>query len=122
MTQTTDEAVERIIEIVEKSIRGTLLASSSRIIEATPVDTGLLRSNWQATISRPASGTIQSDGKAAAGRTASTQAMTETAKLQLGMNFYLTNNVQYAAWVENNSHMVKMEMTRLASKPLVIKI
>ena len=42
------QALDNLAEMPEKLVRGTLLALSSRIIDDTPVDTGRLRGNWQA--------------------------------------------------------------------------
>lgn len=112
MSQTVEQAAAKILARTEKLIRGTLLSSSSRIIEDTPVDTGLLRSNWQATIDRGASGEVPNRGESAAKAEAASTALA----VKLGSVFYLTNNVFYAGIQELQQGMVRREMARLSAR------
>jgi len=112
MSQTIEQAAAKILARTEKIIRATLLGASSRIIEDTPVDTGLLRSNWQATIDRGASGEVSNRGEAAA----KSEAASKVLAVKLGNVFYLTNNVFYAGIQEVQRGMVRREMSRLASR------
>lgn len=112
MSQSIEQAAAKILARTDKLIRGTLLASASRIIADTPVDTGLLRSNWQATIGRGATGEVSNRGQSAATSEAASTALS----VKLGDVFYLTNNVFYAGIQELKQGMVRRELSRLASK------
>jgi hypothetical protein len=112
MSQTIEQAASNILARAEKLVRTTLLGSASRIIESTPVDTGLLRSNWQATIDRGASGEVSNRG----GGAATSEAQSTILGMQLGSVFYLTNNVFYAGFQELERGMVRTELARLAAK------
>lgn len=112
MSQSIEQAAAKILAKTEKIVRATLLGSSSRIIEDSPVDTGLLRSNWQATIDRAATGEVFNRGQSAAQSEAASRALS----VKLGNVFYLTNNVFYAGIQEIKQGMVRREMSRLASR------
>jgi len=112
MSQTPKKAAEKLIGHTEKFVRGTLLGASSRIIEDTPVDTGLLRANWQATVDSYPTNTVFNRGGQAAMSEAADKALT----IKLGSTFYLTNNIVYAGFVELQRGMVKKEISRLSSK------
>ena len=111
MSQSVEQAAAKILERTEKLIRGTLLGSASRIIEDSPIDTGLLRSNWQATIDRGATGQVSNRGEAAS----KAEAAGTVLAVKIGSVFYLTNNVFYAGIQELKQGMVRREMARLAS-------
>lgn len=112
MSQSVEQAAKKILARTEKLIRGTLLGSASRIIQDTPVDTGLLRSNWQATVDTGAQGSVANRGEA----TAQSEAASRALSIKLGSVFYLTNNLAYAAIQEMKAGMVRREMSRLTSK------
>tara|TARA_E500000318_G_scaffold101261_1_gene104616 strand:+ start:159 stop:506 length:348 start_codon:yes stop_codon:yes gene_type:complete len=112
MSQSVEQAAAKILARTEKIIRSTLLGSASRIIEDSPVDTGLLRSNWQATLDRGATGEVSNRGESAA----KSEAASKVLAVKIGSVFYLTNNVFYAGIQELQNGMVRREMARLASK------
>ena len=85
-------------EVPEKLVRGTLLGLTSRIIKRSPVDTGRFRNNWQATTNAPAAGQVQGSDKT--GNKAVDAARTQVNKLQMGQDFYLSNNLPYAHRLE----------------------
>lgn len=80
-------------------IRGTLLSFSRRVIRETPVDTGRLRGNWQATLNVPIMTPIDRVEKRQGGVPLA-QAKDVTERLQIGNIFWLTNNLPYARRIE----------------------
>ena len=94
-----------------KYVRATVLGSASRIIKSTPVDTGRLRGNWQSSIEAPKTTITTNTSEAIA----QIDAKTNILKLELGENYYLTNNLDYAYYIEVQSGMLKTEMARLGS-------
>jgi hypothetical protein len=91
-------------------LRKASLDIFSRIIMRTPVDTGRLRGNWQATLERPATGEVDLRDNSpvndtGAGGGAAIGAMTMTV---LGAEsptlFYLSNTLPYAARIEYEGH------------------
>lgn len=113
---TVEQATDNLEKWMERTVRGTLLGLSSRIIAATPVDTGRLRGNWQASIGTAKDGEISRTGTAGS----INEARTESQKLEIGESFYLTNNLPYAGVVEFGSSsqapqgMVRVQVSRLA--------
>lgn len=81
-------------------LRKVSLDIFSRIIMRTPVDTGRLRGNWQATLDKPANSEIDRLGSGPA-----LGAMTQTV---LGAEsptmFHLSNTLPYAARIEYEGH------------------
>jgi hypothetical protein len=78
-----------------------------RVIMRTPVDTGRLRANWQATIGAAASGELDETDSSGQARPDGGGSSKTTAKMQavvLGADvakpIYLTNNLPYAAVIE----------------------
>lgn len=100
------QAIENLAEMPEKVVRGTLLGLSSRIIEDTPVDTGRLRGNWQASFDAAKSGKISRTQTGPQG-SATAEAQQVVGRYQPGQTFYLTNNLPYAAVIEFGGSKVK---------------
>ena len=74
----------------------------SRAVQLTPVDTGRLRGNWQITNGAPAAGVLaQTDTREGAPLDAAREA-----EIQPFSVTYLTNNMEYAPYVEVNTGMV----------------
>lgn len=73
------------------------LDAATRVIEKTPVDTGRLRANWQATIGQPAGGQVEAEDKQGA---MTIQKVLGPAGQAPGRLFYLTNNLSYAVVAE----------------------
>lgn len=91
-------------------LRKVSLDIFARVIMRTPVDTGRLRGNWQATLDRPASGEIDrfdagpvNDTGAGAGA-----AVSDMTVVVLGAEsptmFFLSNTLPYAARIEYEGH------------------
>ena len=64
----------------------------------TPVDTGRLRGNWQATINNPANASLIKTDKSG-GRTRS-KVKSTIKKIKIGDTYYFINNLVYAQVVE----------------------
>lgn len=98
MSQTVEQAAEKLNQRMDKLVRGTLIGMTSKIIERSPVDTGRFRANWQLSIGYPAvtevSGTDKSGAKA---KRNAAQTINST---KVGRIFYLTNNLPYAEMLE----------------------
>tara|TARA_R110000868_G_scaffold338663_1_gene599433 strand:+ start:8088 stop:8474 length:387 start_codon:yes stop_codon:yes gene_type:complete len=82
----------------EKVVRGTLLGLTSRIIKATPVDLGTLRGNWQSSIGTPILSTTERTDKS--GVAAIEESSSSLKEIKIGNDFYMTNNLPYAAVIE----------------------
>ena len=82
--------------------RGTALSLFGRIVKRTPVDTGRLRGNWQASINISPSGN------------GDTNYRTTVGGVKLGDSIYLTNNLPYANAIENgHSKQAPVGMVRV---------
>lgn len=92
------EALLEFGEVPEKLVRGTLLGLTNRIVKRSPVDTGRFRNNWQASTGTPATGQVQGTDKT--GNKAVDAARTQVNKLEMGQDFYLSNNLPYAHRLE----------------------
>lgn len=80
----------------DKTIRAITFALFREVIMRTPVDTGRLKGNWQATQSAPATGTVTVDDKSG-GKTVVAMA---AAIGGWGSVSYLSNNLPYAHRIE----------------------
>lgn len=91
-------------------LRKASLDIFSRIIMRTPVDTGRLRGNWQATTSRPAGGEVDRDdpGPVNDNGSGGGSAVKDMTAIVLGAEhptmFHLTNTLPYAAVIEYGGH------------------
>ena len=81
----------------DKAVKKVCFDLTSAIIFDTPVDTGRLRANWQASIGIPLLSTLDSTDKSGNDTLASTMAAINKAA---GNIFYLTNNLPYAYRIE----------------------
>lgn len=92
-----NKIIKNIEGETEKIVRGTLLSTTGRIIKRTPVDTGRLRANWQSSIDVAATGELK--------RTEESKATAEAnrviSRVKIGKVFYMSNNLPYAAIIEN---------------------
>lgn len=94
---------DNAIKVTETTRKKIVLSLFSAVIKDTPVDTGRLKGNWQATIGAPATGTIESDYY-------SEEAVINGVKRNLGsgdVTNYLTNNLKYAERIEYGYSKVK---------------
>lgn len=95
----------------EQALRKTAIELFGRVIMRTPVDTGRLRGNWQATVGSPADYAIAASDNASpvnsvgAGSSSAKTAMMDTV---LGADrptmFWLTNTLPYASVIEYEGH------------------
>lgn len=114
------KAEKIIIDACEKTIRGTALRLFGEIIRVTPVGNpklwkvnegnkgklikpkgyvgGRLRGNWQATINKPATGTINAPDKS--GGRAISKVNKTIKEFDINKAMFLTNNLPYAYRVE----------------------
>lgn len=94
------KAISNMLGEQEKIVKGTILSTCSRIIKRTPVDTGRLRGNWQASINTEASGQLSKTD--ISGGSTINEASNELSRLKVMKDVYmLTNNLPYAAIIEN---------------------
>lgn len=86
----------RFPERMDALARQTSQEVSERVILATPVDTGFLRSSWQPSIGSPEA------GKGGAGQQDAAQAKVAMviSDMEAGDLYFLTNNAAYAEHVE----------------------
>lgn len=80
----------------DKVRRASILELFSLVIDATPVDTGRLRGNWQTSINSPARSTTLRDDKA--GTAAKAEALANLGSLVDVV--FMTNNLPYAERIE----------------------
>ncbi len=95
---TITKGVSKLAQDVAKGIGAT-------VVDTTPVDTGLARSNWRATISAPASGTIPpyapgvklgiGEGANASAAKAQQKQVIERFNVAKHTSIFITNNIPY---------------------------
>lgn len=114
---TIKQATKDLNKWVDRTMRGTLLGLSSRIIISTPVDTGRLRHNWQASFKIAKEGELAGTDP----MTPMSSARTATTAMKVGDDFFLTNNLDYAYGIEYDgksqqapSGMVRVNVLALA--------
>jgi len=103
---TITKGVSKLTQDVAKGIGAT-------VVDTTPVDTGLARSNWRATISAPASGVIppySPGNKLGIGESANASAAKAQQKQAIEQfnvakhdSIFITNNVPYIVALNNGS-------------------
>lgn len=94
------KAISNMLGEQQRIVKGTILATCSRIVKRTPVDTGRLRANWQASINTEASGELSKTDKS--GGSVINEASNKLASLQVMKDVYmLSNNLPYAGRIEN---------------------
>lgn len=83
-------------------VRRAALATDAAVVLATPVDTGRARSNWQASLNAPATGTREAyvEGSSGSSAGANAQAAIDQGKTVIGATkngdaVHLTNNLPY---------------------------
>lgn len=81
---------------VDKTVRAITFALFREVIMRTPVDTGRLKGNWQASVGAPATVTLEATDKGG-GKTIGSMA---AAIGGWGSTTYLTNNLPYAQRIE----------------------
>ena len=81
---------------VDTTIRAITFALFREVIQRTPVDTGRLKGNWQASVGSPVTGTVTTTDKDGS----STVASMAAAIGGWGSKTFLTNNLVYAHRIE----------------------
>lgn len=102
MTQSVDEALTKLGNQLDGVMRGTLFGIARRTIADTNVDTGRLRSNWQASTSGFATDEVSIRGQG----DVESEAKQAVDKLEAGEAFYFSNNVPYAGYQEEQRGML----------------
>ncbi len=103
---TIKKGVSKLVQDVAKGIGAT-------VVDTTKVDTGLARSNWRATLSAPASGTIPAyspgnklgmseTANAGAAKAQQKQAI-ERFNVAKNISIFITNNIPYIGALNNGS-------------------
>lgn len=97
---------------VEIAVRKTALAAHQAVVVGTPVDEGTARSNWQAELDRPASGTRPAYSPGSKGSTGAqnAQAAIDEGRSVIGgfrinknREIHLTNNLPYIGQLNSGS-------------------
>lgn len=91
-------AAERTRAEAMKIIRAKVLGVMSNIVRRTPVDTGRLRGNWNASINNPDRSVNGGTGAPSSGELSSVLLSAD-----IGDDMYLTNNLDYAGKIEKGS-------------------
>ena len=104
--KTIRKGVSKLVQEVAQGIGNTL-------VDATPVDTGLARSNWRATLSGPASGTIPAyspgnalglgEGANASAAKGQQNSVIKRFDIKKHSNIFITNNIPYIGLLEAGS-------------------
>jgi len=92
---------KRYMRDLTDATEATLFYLTEQVIKGTPVDTGRAKANWQATINRPANGTVTSNdtsGRDSSGKTGKDAQVVITNAV--GKVYHLTNNVPYIGILE----------------------
>jgi hypothetical protein len=116
----------------DKVVRKVCLDLMTGVILKTPVDTGRARANWQASIDKPASGTISFSADAGSSKKAPSASAGSASSIGDGMGavsqatgrvFWLVNNLpyiyrlEYGAWSKQAPHgMVRTTIAEIQRK------
>ena len=100
-----------VIKGSEEVVRAAAISLFSEIIKRTPVDTGRLRGNWQASLESPATGKLSTVDKA--GITSINKVKQKASEFKVNDIIYLTNNLEYAQYIENGTpHIIPFGMVK----------
>ena len=86
-----------------------MLGLASRTIEATPVQTGRLRSNWQVSTA----GYIEGELDITSSSAPIIAAASVAASMDIGDTFYFSNNLDYAEEQEQKKGMLEKSLNAL---------
>ncbi|MEM1189941.1 MAG: hypothetical protein AAGI72_15520 [Pseudomonadota bacterium] len=106
----------KVRDAAEDEFRARCLALANGAIRNTPVLSGRLRANWQATIDSPALGDLESQGPRLGLWAAQNNVALTAASLRIDQAFYLTNNLPYAVPVEEGND--KMPPRRMLARAI----
>lgn len=105
---------------LEDVVKNVAISLFNEVITRTPVDTGRLRGNWQATLNTAANGTTTETDST--GTKAQAGVRAKAATFNLGDSLFLVNNLPYAKAIEFGhssvkapAGMVRVSMARIKS-------
>jgi len=107
------EKLARKLAITQaKAVAAFCINISARVERMSPVDTGLFRANWQASLDQPYNGAVKP-----ANRNGSIDHVIPFAKQADGHVFYLTNKLPYAKKLEyGHSQQAPSGMVRVSAR------
>ena len=103
---------DSIDHTLNKATRATLLEVSTAIIKETPADTGRARGNWQASVGRGATGTIEGIQSESHGQAIAITDVNQTVSVAVGEVYYLTNNLPYIQTLEFGTYPTTFKYNR----------
>lgn len=96
--KTFTESIENFEKLPMETAREVIKQASYKVIDRTPVDTGLLANSWVPTRGRPSTRRVKTVDKQK--RKAKNRVRKVVANLKAGQTFYLTNNQPYSLIIE----------------------
>ena len=118
--KTLTEAIQDFKKLPMETAREVIKQASYKVINRTPVRTGLLANSWVPTKNRPSTRRIKTVDKTK--RKAKNKVRKVVANLKAGDTFYLTNNQPYSLIIEmgrregppaTGSHLAPLGMLRI---------
>ena len=103
-------------------MRKLALDALNGTIRRTPVDTGRLRASWRVNLNSPDTGTVAPEAApgGSPGAPADAQQVNEALgkmkALKIGDSIHISNSVEYAEFVEEDSHMLADTFTELTTQ------
>lgn len=91
---------DKVDRVMSEATRATLFEVSTAIIKETPADLGTARRNWQASVGRGATGTIEGVSSVRQAEAAAISNVDQTVSVAVGEVYYLTNNLPYIERLE----------------------
>jgi len=96
--KTLTAAIQDFTKLPMETAREIIKQASYKVIDRTPVDTGLLANSWVPTKNRPSTRRVKTVDKQK--RKAKNRVRKVAANLKAGQTFYLTNNQPYSLIIE----------------------
>lgn len=93
----------RIVVNAENAVKETAIVVDQVVTVGTPVDTGRARSNWQASIDVPASGTVGSLDRSGGGAIAQARSVIKRFRSGTNRSIHITNNLHYIRQLDAGS-------------------
>jgi len=100
-------------------MRKLALDGLNGVIRRTPVDTGRLRASWRVNLNTPDTSTEPGAGGspgAPASGSETGDALAKMKALKIGDSIHISNSVEYAIYVEEDSHMLADTFTELTTQ------
>ena len=108
-----DKLAEKVGSDVEQLSRAITIALFNGVVRQTRVDTGRLRGNWQTTVGRPATGTVENTDQVPLGADGGQAQEQVTRNVQPMSKNIITNNLPYAGVWNKRDAIVAGEIARL---------